>query len=124
MPAANYNLVAEQGSSYNKTLTVRDTTDALMDLTGYTARMHVRERYSAEAKLIDLTTENGGISLGGALGTISLSISAASLAEIAVPDQPGTPPSRACVYDLELVFGAAVTRLLQGKFTIYREVTR
>ncbi len=46
------------------------------DLTGYTARMDIRCGPAKTDLLIkSLTTENGGITLGGALGTITLFIS-------------------------------------------------
>lgn len=48
MSAGAYNILAEQGATYAQTFTYRDTTDALVNLTGYTARMQVRENYAAE----------------------------------------------------------------------------
>jgi hypothetical protein len=124
MGAATYKIIAEQGATYAKVFTLRDSAGALINLTGYTARLQVRENYAAAAALLDLTTENGGIALGGAGGTVSLLITAAQLAAIVAPDEPGTPPALVCVYDLELCYGASVTRLLQGKFLVMREVTR
>ena len=57
-----------------------------------------------------------GITLGGALGTVLATISATATKELTI--QEG-------VYDLELESsGGVVTRLLQGKATISREVTR
>lgn len=124
MAAATYKIIAEQGATYAKVFTLRDSAGALINLTGYTARLQVRANYSAEVALIDLTSENGGIALGGAAGTVALLITAAQLAALVTPDEPGSPPALICVYDLELIYGAAVTRLLQGKFLVMREVTR
>jgi len=59
---------------------------------------------------------NGRITLGGALGTISLDLTAEETAAI-IWDRG--------VYDLELESGdGTVTRLLQGSFTISKEVTK
>lgn len=125
MSAGTLNMIADQGATFSKVLTLADSNDNLINLTGYTARMHVRASYAAETTLAELTTENGGITLGGAAGTITLLIAAAAMAAIPVLDTPGTPPSRVAVYDLEIIGGSGVvTRLLQGKFTITREVTR
>ncbi len=125
MTAATYNITAEQGATWQPVPWIyRDSNDALVNLTGYTARMHVRESYAAASALFTLTTENGGLTLGGAAGTIAPLISATSMATVDVPNTPGTPPARELVYDLELVSGTVVTRLMQGKFTITREVTR
>jgi len=57
-------VVAEQGATYSKLFTLTNSAGDLIDLTGYTARLQVREKYSSEVKLLDLTTENGGITLG------------------------------------------------------------
>jgi hypothetical protein len=63
-----------------------------------------------------LTTENGRIVLGGALGTITLTVPFANM-NIAEGQY---------VYDLEMVSpgGTVVTRLLQGTFTVSGEVTK
>lgn len=125
MSAGTLNLIAEQGATFSKVLTLTDSNDNLINLIGYTARMQVRDTYAAAATLLELTTENSGIALGGAAGTITLTATAAAMAAIPVSDAPGTPPSRIAVYDLDLIDGSSVvTRLLQGKFTITREVTR
>jgi len=88
---------------------------AAVNLTGYTARMHVRKNIASPSPTVTLTTENGGITLGGALGTIELDIAASAATTI---------PAGFYVYDLELVTGANVRRLLQGKIYVERNVTR
>ena len=124
MTAANHTITAEQGATWAQIFTCEDSAGELVDLTGWTARLQVRDSYSSEIKLLDLTTENGGITLGGAAGTVSVVASATVMAAITVPDIPGAPPTRSCVYDLELINGSVVERLLNGKFLITREVTR
>ena len=124
MSAATYNIKADQGSTWNPTWTHKDSAGALVDLTGYAARLQVRESYASETVLLDLTTENGGITLGGVAGTIAPLATATQMAALVVADAPGTPPARRCVYDFELVLGAVVKRKLQGTFTVSREVTR
>ena len=124
MTAATLPLVLEQGISYSKVWNLRDSAGNPYDLTGYTARLQVRESYAAAAAILDLTTENGGLILGGALGTLEIVITEADFDAITVPDTPGTPPTLKAVYDLELVTGVTVIRLFQGPCTISREVTR
>lgn len=114
-PAGTYNIVADQGATFSRTLTWKTDAGTLVNLSGYTARMQVRATVDAPTTVLSLTTENGGITLGGALGTIALSVSATSTAALT----PGT-----FVYDLELVSGSTVTRLVQGTFTVRPEVTR
>ena len=112
----DYDFTIYQGATFSRQLTWKDESDTEVDLTGYTARLHIRESVDAESAFITLTTENGGIALGGAAGTITLSIIAASTA--ALTQTSG-------VYDLELISGGGlVTRLMQGEILISKEVTR
>lgn len=90
---------------------------APQDLTGYTARMHIRKAVSSpDPPLFSLTTENGRIQLTPAEGRIVLLVSATDTALLSFST---------AVYDLELVSGGGVvTRLLQGSVSLSREVTR
>jgi tRNA threonylcarbamoyladenosine modification (KEOPS) complex Pcc1 subunit len=115
MPAGYYNITAEQGATFNRVLTWRDAASALINLTGYTARMQVRADYSSTTAILSLTTENSRITLGGALGTITLLVAASDMAALS---------SGSFVYDLELVNVSTVTRLVQGTFVVNVEVTR
>lgn len=119
MTAAVFDITIEQGATFEFPVTW--ATDAAppvpIDLTGYTARMQVRHKYNSTDKLLDLTTENGGITLGGALGTILILATASQTAAVPAPKD--------CVYDLELVAASGkVTRLLQGVAVISPEVTK
>ena len=115
MPAGIYNIVAEQGATLTRTITWNNSLGQPINLTNYTARMQVRNDYDSSTALLTLTTENGGITLGGVLGTVILTVSASSMALVA---------SGSYVYDLELVSNDVVTRLVQGSFTVNAEVTR
>lgn len=87
-----------------------------LNLTGYTARMQAREEYESATAFLDITTGNGGITLGGAAGTIALLLSATATA--AITAEHG-------YYDLELVSPTGrVYRLLQGKICVSKEATR
>jgi hypothetical protein len=115
MAATTYDILIEQGATFSQLVTYKESGVAV-NLTGYTARMQVRATLEAATALIELTTANGRIALGGAAGTITLSISAT--------DTEALTAGRG-VYDLELVSGSGiVTRLLQGVATISRNVTR
>jgi hypothetical protein len=121
MPAAKYDFTDkaawEQGATLLRNITWKDGMGAPVNLTDYTARMQVRESIDAPTVLMELTTENGGITLGGVAGTIVLSQDAVTMA--AVTWTSG-------VYDLELVAGVGgqVTRLLSGRIKVNPEVTR
>lgn len=87
-----------------------------IDLTGCSARMQVRSSVDSADVLLELTTANGGIMLGGALGTIDLYVS----------DEDTTALGwTAGVYDLELEYSnGEVVRRLFGSVYVSPEVTR
>lgn len=114
MPAASLNLHIEQGASWAKTLDYQNPDGTPFNLTGYTARMHVREAANAPTTVFEMTTGNGRIVITPLTGKIELSLNAA--------DTEDLPPGR-FVYDFELVFGVEVTRLIQGSVTVTSEVT-
>ena len=115
MAATTYDLLIEQGATFSQLVTYKESGVAV-NLTGYTARMQVRSTLESATSVVELTTANGRIALGGAAGTITLTISAT--------DSAALTAGRG-VYDLELVSGSGiVTRLLQGVATISRNVTR
>lgn len=115
MAAGIYNFTCEQGATFTRVINATDAAGDPIDLTGYTARMQVRRDLDASSIIIELTTENGRISLDGASGEITLTIDAEDTS--AIP-RPG-------VYDLELESdGGTVIRLLKGTFNLDSEVTR
>ena len=112
-PAGTYNIICDQGATFQRQITWNDTNGDPVDLTGYTARMQVRPTTDSTTLTLELTTGNNRITLGGAAGTIELLVAAS------VMTMAGD-----FVYDLELVSGTIVTRLVEGFFTVRAEVTR
>lgn len=114
-------LAIYQGATFTHTQTWKtapdeDSAKTPVDLTGCTARMQVRAKIGASTPLLTLTTENGGISLGGTAGTINLLIDAEDTAALSWTSG---------VYDLEIVHpGGQVRRLMYGAVTVSPEVTR
>ena len=113
---AEYDLTIRQGSTFLQNLVWKDSEGVLVDLTGYVARMQIRPAICSETVIIELTTANGRITLGGSTGAITLEIDAADTA--AITQGVG-------FYDLELESSSGfVTAILAGAVTIEREVTR
>lgn len=115
MPAGLYNFLAEQGATLTRTILYTDANEVVTNLTGYTAAMQVRPTASSATVILELTTENTRITLGGATGTVDLLVDAATMEAIT----PGK-----YYYDLELYTGSTVIRLIEGSFTVKAEVTR
>ncbi len=110
------NLVVNQGSTFKHRFKWTDSRKKAIDITGYTARMQIRSSVSDATVLASLTTENGGIILGGALGTIDLFISHTATTAYAWTK---------AVYDIELInLSTEVTRIVEGTVKNTLEVTR
>jgi len=103
------------------TYTKRDSGN-LINFTGYTAKMQVRDKKPDSAAILTLTSDaGGGITLGGALGTLKIHIKSTQTAALPVGDY---------YYDLILsVFNSqlnetVVKKSFKGIFSIIQGVTR
>jgi len=106
-------MICPQGATFSKRLTW-SINDVPVDLTGYTARMQAKGKHGVSCEaVVDITTENGGITLDS-LGHINLLVSATETATLHAKDY---------VYDLELITGTIVYRVIEGKFIVTPEVT-
>lgn len=113
MTPGKLNLVCPQGSTFSRTLTYKLDDDPV-DLTGYNAKLQVREFFYSPDPVLNLTSASG-ITLGASAGTISVLIDATTTSSLIPGDY---------VYDLELTAGATVTRLVEGKLVVTPGVTR
>lgn len=84
-------------------------------LTGYTARMQIREKLDSDVVLLELTTENGGIVIDTQMFTITL---------LATAQQTQSLSFTQAVYSLELVQNQEVVPFSSGNVLLVREVTR
>jgi tRNA threonylcarbamoyladenosine modification (KEOPS) complex Pcc1 subunit len=113
--AARLNLECEQGATFSRVLVLKDSTDTVIDITGASAQMDVRQQIDSTTTLIQLSTANGRIQIAGSDGELTLTISAADTTDL---DTNG-------VYDLKLTYvSGTVERILEGGFTIDPQVTR
>jgi hypothetical protein len=115
MTAGIYNTTIDQGSVWTVVLVYTDSNDTPVNLTGYTAAMQLRQNYNSDVADLTLTTANGGITIVGATGTITINATAAQTGDL----DPGF-----YVYDLELTSGSNISRLIQGQLTVAEQVTR
>lgn len=112
--------IIRQGSTWKRTITWETgATPTAVDITGYTARMQIRQTLTSTGFLVELTTENGGITLTDPTnGVFQLLITAVATAAL---------DFTTAVYDLELIDTGdtgEVTALLEGVMTLSKEVTR
>jgi hypothetical protein len=103
-----------QGATFRRRLTYKQASDSTpINLTGYTAKMQIRDA-SSNVLILELSTTNGRITLGGTAGTIDLLIAATDTDDFT----PGC-----YIYDLELLNGTEVLYLVQGQFDVLTRVT-
>lgn len=121
MIAGTYNIICEQGTTFTRILDIErpdpdDSTQYIpYNLTGHTARMQVRRTIESTTPMLTLTTENGGISISGTIGRITINASATQTAAL----------TSSGVYDIEIISSSgAVSRVVQGNFNLSLEVTR
>jgi hypothetical protein len=75
--------------------------------------MQVRPDVESTTIILDLTSSGGDITLNSS-GEIEVTVSAAGTAAL----------SQGGVYDVEIELGSVVERVIEGDFTLSKEVTR
>ncbi len=116
-----HDLITDQGSTVHQVFGVKNSAKKPITLTGYTARMQVRQwdtenRDPAPIVIAEYTTENGYLTVNGAAGTVTLLIPPADMAAY----EP-----KSYVYDVEVESPEGeTTRIIQGKFIVRAEVTK
>lgn len=129
MSAGKYSFVIEQGATLQFELQYKDANGTPIDLTGYHGRMQLRSTVDSSNVIFQLTdtrdTDGTGLDFNGSngdtpatSGSIGVYISAYSSSLLTFNE---------AVYDLEIYTGSAypvVTRLLEGRVKLSKEVTR
>lgn len=115
MALSTYDISADQGSDLDTLITYTDDSAVPVNLTGCSARMQVRQFSGSPNSWLTITSSDS-ITLGGAAGTIRITVSSTALSAV----KAGT-----YVYDIELVDTTnKVLKILSGNFVVNAEVTR
>jgi len=123
VPAQRYDIRIEVGADFFLSLAWMESDgETPIDLTGYEAKMQVREFHDDEDALLTLTSEvDGGIVLGDEDGTIEIH-AVPALTDLLPLSVSGTING---VYDIKLTSpSGVVTRFLEGRCRIASAVTR
>lgn len=105
------NIIIDQGSDFQSSITVADDAGDPVNLTQYTGASQMRKHYSST------TAYNFNVTISGNTGVVTLSMNAATTANIAAGRY---------VYDCELTdtVTGTVSRIVEGIVTVTPNVTR
>lgn len=122
MAAGIYNITIEQGATFTITVTLTDgaTPAVPIDLTGYTGRGQIRLNATDTTALADFTVT---VLTPEEDGKVEITLSATDTEAIATTGLNYTEVLEA-QYDVELVNGDEVIRLLNGACYISPEITK
>jgi len=109
--AAKANIVIDQGTTYETTITLADDTGVIYDLTGYTGAAQIRKHYTS-SNSVAFT-----VSVAASNGEITLALTANATANLTAGRY---------VFDVEVTQAntSEVFRILEGIATVTPNVTR
>jgi hypothetical protein len=116
--AGLYNVTIDQGADWFLDVTYEDPSGTPINLQSFTAALQLRSLPNSPSAALTLTTQNGGITITGNSGLVSIH---------ATSEQTGAIDEGDYVYDLDITSpapGTVVTRLIQGQAVVSAQVTR
>lgn len=127
MAAGKYSFLIEQGATTKFEINWTDEGGFAIDLSGYHAKMQVRPQVESPEVFLTLSSSlsdscGTGINLSGSNGVTSLS--SGSIGIYISAHSSSLLNFGEAYYDLELIRGCEVTRLLEGKVKLSKNVTR
>ena len=132
MAAGSYSFTIEQGATTDFELVYKDSSGNPNDLTGYNARMQLKDSIGGSTTYLTLSSslqsDGTGLNLSGSGGNQASKPTTSGSIGIFISHTTSSNLSfSSAVYDLEIVSGsgntATVTRLVQGKVSLSKEVT-
>ena len=132
MAAGNFSFTIEQGATTDFELAYKDSSGNPIDLTGYDARMQLKDSAGGSTTFLTLSSslqpDGTGLNLSGSGGlNASKPTTSGSIGIFISHTSSSNLSFTKAVYDLEIVSGSGtgtvVTRLIQGKVNLSKEVT-
>jgi hypothetical protein len=135
--AARHDIEAEKGSTFIFYAKYLDDSNNAVDLSGYTAEMQVKRYAEDTTKLMHFASTPKGVTSGGSGGSGGILLNATytggtqqgmsgSTGGIYVVADPSTmtnTPSGNHLYDLEIIQGNTIIRLVEGRFVCKSNIT-
>jgi hypothetical protein len=114
----HYDTAIRQGGKFQLNVAAKNLDNSVKDLTGYDARMQVRETIDSTVVLLEATTGNGRITINGPGGIVMVLVGA---------DITSALTFNTAKYDLEaykIGDPSDVIPLAEGNISLHPEVTR
>ncbi len=132
MAAGIYNFIIEQGTTVNFRIDYTDSNGDPIDLTGYQARMQIRNEPGGSLLYATLSSSIGidgtGLNFMPTSASVTLPPSSGSIGVMISAISSSLFSFDKAHYDIELISGSGasqhIIRLLQGKVKLSKEVTR
>lgn len=140
MASAYYDINAQQNSTFSFHLEYYDDNGNPINLTGYTARLHVRPNTTSTTKYLEITTSGvtgGGLTgewgaTGGVAGSGGISLNVGETGGVftggmlitADATTMGNVRAGSWKYSLDLTLGVTTEELMNGQFIVAPKVTR
>lgn len=128
MAAGKYSFIIEQGSTLDFEIQYKDSSNNPVDLTGYSGKMQIRSNFADNSPSTYITLSSSlavdgtGLNFNGSSGLLPLTSGSIGIYISAASSSAFTFDTG--FYDLEITSGSVVTRLLEGKVKLSKEVTR
>ena len=126
MAAGKYSFTIEQGATTNFEIQYKDSGSTPINLAGYSAKMQLRTAVDNTTAILTLSSslqpDGTGLNLSGSNGNTTLL--SGSIGVIISAITSSVLNFDTAVYDLELMSGSVVTRLLEGTVRLSKNVTR
>lgn len=109
--AGKYNILIEQGATFQKTITLKDTLNQPINLNGAQILSYIKTRITDSDPTVEFTI----IIEDAAAGKFSINLTAT---------QTEALDFKTGVYDIEVNIGGIVTRILEGSVVLSKGVTQ
>lgn len=122
MSAGRYDTIIEQGATFSRTCTWKDSAGAGINLTGYTVSGKIKRNATDSTPIVSFTVSIAN--QGSFPGKFTFSLTAAQTALL--PTKPGVNGEKILLplaYDIEVTSGSTVTRIIEGILNNSPQVT-
>jgi len=124
MPTNRYDLNFQQGETFQLALNIQNANSMNINLSSYVAAMQIRQSYTNNTIIEQLSTANGEIRVANS-GWYNLVLSAQRTGNVSTSGAVGYPPKVIYVYDLSLTDQTGITtKIMFGQVNFYSQVTR